>query len=62
VTCWRAIGTHTGELLGIPPTGKPVDVTGIWIDRVQGGKIVEEWGVSDQLGMLQQVGVVPPPG
>ena len=62
VTRWRATGTHTGELMGIPPTGKKVTVTGIDINRFSGGKDVEHWGQFDQLGMMQQLGVVPTPG
>ena len=62
VTRWRATGTHNGELMGIPPTGKQVTVTGIGIDRISGGKIVESWGEFDALGMMQQLGVVPMPG
>jgi steroid delta-isomerase-like uncharacterized protein len=59
VTRWTATGTHKGELMGIPPSGKPVRVTGIQIDRLEGGKIVESWGFFDQLGMLQQIGAIP---
>ncbi len=55
-------GTQQGELMGIPPTGKPFTITGINIVRVAGGRIVEEWVVFDQLSMLQQLGVVPAPG
>ena len=62
VTRWTARGTHKGDLQGIPPTGKQVTVTGIAIDRFVGGKIAEEWEVFDQMGMMQQLGVVPPPG
>jgi steroid delta-isomerase-like uncharacterized protein len=58
-TKWTATGTHTGELMGIPPTGKDATVTGIEIDRVVGGQIVEGIGIFDALGMLQQLGVVP---
>ena len=50
-------GTHQGEFMGIPPTGKPVTVTGMSIDR-----IVEGWLNFDGLGMLQQLGVIPAPG
>ncbi len=56
---WRA--THQGELMGIPPTGKQVTVTGMRIFRLAGGKIVEEWGVDDALGLMQQLGVIPAP-
>lgn len=59
VTRWTATGTHQGELMGIPPTGQNVKVTGISIDRCANGKIVEHWDVFDQLGMMQQLGVVP---
>ena len=58
-TRWTARGTQTGELMGIPPTGKQVTVTGIAISRVKNGKVVEEWSNWDTLGMLQQLGVVP---
>ena len=59
VTRWTATGTHRGELMGMPPTGKSARVTGITINRLEGGKIVEEWGIFDQLGMLQQLGAIP---
>lgn len=54
-----ARGTHLGEFRGIPPTGKPITVTGITIDRIAGGKLVESWASWDFLGLLQQLGVVP---
>ena len=59
ITRWTGRGTHTGELLGIPPTQKKVSVDGIWMHRIAGGKIVESWNCWDTLGMLQQLGVVP---
>jgi predicted ester cyclase len=59
VTRWSGQSTHQGEFMGIPPTGKTVRVTSISIDRVAGGQIVESWWESDQLGMMQQLGVVP---
>lgn len=52
-------GTHRGELLGIPPTGKPVQIGGISIFRLAGGKIVEHWEQIDGLALMQQLGVVP---
>ena len=55
-------GTHTGDLMGIPPTGKQVTATGIAITRVLNGKVVEQWANYDDLGLLQQLGVVPAPG
>jgi steroid delta-isomerase-like uncharacterized protein len=56
---WRATGTHQGELMGIPATGKSISITGMGMDRVVDGKIVESWGNWDALGMLTQLGVVP---
>jgi steroid delta-isomerase-like uncharacterized protein len=62
VARYTARATQTGEFFGIPPTGKQVTVTGISLSRIANGKIVEQWGNQDDLGMLQQLGVVPPPG
>jgi steroid delta-isomerase-like uncharacterized protein len=62
VARWSATGTHRGELMGIPATGKRVTVTGIGIDRFASGKMVEHWEIFDQLSMMQQLGVVPAPG
>jgi steroid delta-isomerase-like uncharacterized protein len=62
VTVWSASGTHQGELLGIPPTGKQTAVTGITIDRIKGGKVVETLTHWDNLGLLQQLGVIPQVG
>ena len=59
VTRWTATGTHRGDLMGIPATGKQVTVSGITISHVKNGKVVEEWSNWDTLGMLQQLGVVP---
>jgi steroid delta-isomerase-like uncharacterized protein len=55
-------GTHQGEFMGTPATGKQVRCTGIHISRLAGGKIVEQWGEFDGLGILQQLGVMPTPG
>lgn len=55
-------GTHQGELMGIPPTGRMAAVTGININRCAAGKLAESWGVMDMLGMLQQLGAIPAPG
>ena len=60
-TRWTAHGTHQGELVGIPATGKPATVTGIAVDRIVNGKIAESWGIFDQFGMMQQLGVIPTP-
>ena len=59
---WTMEGTQHGELMGIPPTGRHAAWTGITILRVENGKIVERWANVDVLGILQQLGVVPPPG
>jgi steroid delta-isomerase-like uncharacterized protein len=59
VTRWTATGTHEGELMGIPATGKRSTVTGVSIDRFEGGRIVEGWTNWDTLGMMQQLGLVP---
>lgn len=61
VTRWTARATHTGEFQGIPPTGKQGRLTGIDIDRFANGKVVECWPNADELGLLQQLGVLPAP-
>lgn len=61
VTRWIARGTNDGDLMGISATQKKVEVSGIFIDKIEGGKIVESWSNWDQLGMLTQLGVVPEP-
>ena len=58
-TRWTATGTHSGELMGIAPTGREVTVSGLEVVRVEDGKFVEGYGIFDALGMLQQLGVVP---
>ena len=58
---WIMRGTHNGPLMGIPATGKSVTVAGIDVFRIAGGQIVELWQHWDQLGMLQQLGVIPTP-
>jgi steroid delta-isomerase-like uncharacterized protein len=58
---WTGRGTHKGELMGIPATGKQVTVSGITISRLAGGKIAEEWNNWDTLGMMQQLGAIPAP-
>jgi steroid delta-isomerase-like uncharacterized protein len=55
-------GTHRGDLIGLPPTGKPVTVTGMAILRIAGGRIAEQWAAVDMLGLLQQLGAIPAPG
>ena len=54
-------GTHQGELLGIPATGKHLQLGGISIFRLAGGKIAEHWEQLDRLTLMQQLGVIPAP-
>jgi steroid delta-isomerase-like uncharacterized protein len=58
---WTNAGTHVGEFLGAPPTGKSFKTPGINIFRVKDGKMTESWHVVDVLGQLQQLGLVPGP-
>jgi hypothetical protein len=57
---WTARLTHKGDFMGISPTGSKVERTGINTYRFADGKIVEAWSNSDALGMMQQLGVIPP--
>ena len=60
VMCHRVIdGTHDKEYLGVSPTGKSFHVSHISIERVVDGKLVEGWGLVDNLSFFQQVGVLP---
>ncbi len=54
-------GTHKGDFMGIPPTGKQVTIKGIGIHRIANGKVVENWVTMDMLSVMQQLGVVSPP-
>ncbi len=60
VARWTGRGTHTANLMGIPATGRRVEIAGIWVFCIRGGKIIESWNCWDTLGMLQQLGIVPP--
>jgi predicted ester cyclase len=55
----KRTGTHTGEFVGIPPTGKKVTIYRFWLYRIENGKIAELWGMDDTLGQFQQLGVLP---
>ena len=55
-------GTHQGEFMGIPPTGRKVTIGVTDILRVHEARIVEHWGQVDMLGLMQQLGVIPSPG
>ncbi|WP_414579257.1 ester cyclase [Anabaena sp. CCY 9402-a] len=54
------IGTHQGDLMGIPSTAKQVKFSVVHIDRVVNGKIVEHWGQGDTFALMQQLGIIPP--
>ena len=62
VTRLRGRATFTGEILGIPPNGKVVEITGISIHRIADGKLVEHWANADLLSFMQQLGALPGPG
>ena len=51
-------GTHHGDFMGAPPTGRSIEVGMISIERVAGGRIVEHWRISDELAMLRQLGLL----
>lgn len=57
---WTVTGTNKGSFQGAPPTGVQMTVTGMNIHRLEGGKIEETWWSYDMLGMMQQLGVIPP--
>jgi steroid delta-isomerase-like uncharacterized protein len=61
VTRWSAHATHRGAFNGIPPTGNRITLTGIDIDRLAGGKVVECWPQVDELSLLRQLGAIPLP-
>lgn len=61
VARWTLTGTHTGDFFGVPATGKPITMTGIDIERLEGEKIAEHWGAEDMLALLTQIGVADPP-
>ena len=58
---WRSTitGTHQGTFRGIPPTGRSIRMTTMNILRIRNGKFVENWGEQDNLGLMQQLGVIP---
>ena len=56
---WQVTAKHTDELQGIPATGRTITTDGIGIYRFRDGKIAEEWHRSDNMGMMQQLGVLP---
>lgn len=59
VLAYSLSGTHQGDFNGIPPTGEKIDVRGVQIGRFENGQIVERWGATDELGIMQQIGAAP---
>ncbi len=59
MTRWSCRGTHKGDLRGIAPTGKQINISGVTIARLANGKFAEGWVNWDALGLMQQLGVVP---
>ena len=59
MTRWSCRGTHKGDLLGIAPTGKQINISGVTITRLEKGKLAEGYVNWDVLGLMQQLGVVP---
>ena len=55
-------GTHRGDFMGMPPTGKPFSVAGMILARVVGGRFTERWSNLDALGLMHQIGAIPSPG
>jgi predicted ester cyclase len=61
VARYHFTGTHSGRLLGVAASGKKVNIKGLGIYRMGGGKIVEGWFVSDMMGAMKQMGAIPSP-
>ena len=59
---FSATGTHTGELMGLPPTGKRISIGGMCLLRIADGKVTEWAEVFDQMSLMQQIGAIPTPG
>jgi predicted ester cyclase len=58
VARWRSRATHRGDYMGIAPSDKEVEFTGISFYRIEGNKIAESWSVEDQFGLMRQIGAV----
>lgn len=59
---FTARGIHKGAFMGLPPTGKSITMTGIEVFRMENGRIAELWGEANLLGLMQQLGILPPLG
>jgi steroid delta-isomerase-like uncharacterized protein len=62
LTRFEWTGTHRGPFMGIPATNRPVKVWGMVVDRFESGKIKDTRIIMDTMGMMMQLGVLPPPG
>jgi steroid delta-isomerase-like uncharacterized protein len=56
---WEMVGTHTGPYMGRPPSGNPIRIVGMNMERLENGQIVEHWSYPDKLAALQQIGAIP---
>jgi predicted ester cyclase len=56
---FRCSGTHQGEFMGVPPTGRRMEVDEVYFLRVEGGKFVDFWGLEDNLTRMRQLGLIP---
>jgi steroid delta-isomerase-like uncharacterized protein len=59
---WHMLGTHEGTFLGVPPTGRRVELSGIDLERLDEDRIVEHWSFWDRMALAQQLGVATIPG
>ena len=59
VTVWTGVGTHLGEFMGVPATGKEVRFNGSCVARFENGVVVEEWSYPDMMGLMQQIAPAP---
>jgi steroid delta-isomerase-like uncharacterized protein len=62
VTRWIARGTHRGEFMDVPTSGRRIEVSGMSMDRISGGRIVENWNNWEALEMMRQIGAIPDSG
>jgi len=60
VTRWTVTGTHKGELMGISPSGKPVEIHGCSVDQIRNGEVVRDFTYWDSAALLRQLGALPP--
>lgn len=58
---WTARGSHRGDFMGVPASGKPFEISGISILLMEGGKVAGDWTQWDALGLMTQIGAIPEP-